>query len=218
MQHHEMMVQKMKNNPKIRDSEEKDYRASSNVRTDESMEEHRLATVIDHPDGSVTDAKLGQRTINQETTPDSSNQGLLTVLLSWLANRIKAIMGGTLNWYDDPPITLTQAKSHADDTENPHGTTADQVPYTAGGGISSTNVQAAIAELDSEKETPAGAQAKADAAQEAAEATAQAALDLVAAAKADKANYPDDVKLRKNGTSLQASLDGGTTWKTVTLT
>lgn len=30
--------------------------------------------------------------------------------------------------------------------------------------------------------------------------------------------YPEDIMLRKNGTDLECSLDGGTTWKIVTLT
>jgi hypothetical protein len=30
--------------------------------------------------------------------------------------------------------------------------------------------------------------------------------------------YPDNLKFRKNGSNLECSLDGGTTWKIVTLT
>lgn len=38
----------------------------------------------------------------------SGNVGKLVQWVSWIANRIKAITGGT-NWYDDPPITLAEA-------------------------------------------------------------------------------------------------------------
>lgn len=33
-----------------------------------------------------------------------------------------------------------------------------------------------------------------------------------------KANYPSDLKFRKNGSDLEVSLDNGETWKKVTLT
>lgn len=52
--------------------------------------------------------------------------------------------------------------------------TAAEVPFTPTGNLSATTVQSALAELDVEKETPAGAQAKADTAESNAEATAAA--------------------------------------------
>ena len=51
---------------------------------------------------------------------------------------------------------------------------ASQVPFTPTGNLSATDVQGALAELDTEKETPTGAQTKADAAQTAAENTVAA--------------------------------------------
>lgn len=267
MRHHEMMMQKMRNNPKIRDTEEVDYRAKSTVKVDEKdlglqqqINAHKSAEVLDHPDKSVTEEKLddgaasdraiGERLIDQSAVPDETSTGMLTVLLSWLANRIKAITGANF-WYSDPAVTLVATKTHIDDKENPHETTAEQVPFTPvggvvaedvqaalteldedltahmtdpaaahqasaisfapGGNVLATTVQAAILELDTEKETPAGAQEKANAAQTAAEATAQAALEV------HQENYPSDVKLRKTGSNLEVSLDGGATWHTVTI-
>src|SRR5690606_24331280 len=82
--------------------------------------------------GAATDDVVGDRTISDGTAP-SSNTGKLTVLLSGLANRIRAIMG-TFSWRSGPPTTLQAAKDHID-APAPH----------------------------SGHETPAGAQAKVDA-------------------------------------------------------
>jgi hypothetical protein len=77
-----------------------------------NLDTHKSAAMLDHPDNSVTDAKIGNRTINQVLT-SPSNTGTLTSLLSWLAGRIKNLMG-TTNWFDAPPTTLTNAKNHID--------------------------------------------------------------------------------------------------------
>ena len=84
-------------------------------------------------EGNINAIEQGARTLNQAQAP-SGNAGSLRQILSWLANRIRAITGMT-NWYDAPPTTLTAAKSHID-AAAPH----------------------------SGHETPAGAQAKAEAA------------------------------------------------------
>ena len=86
------------------------------------------------PPNSVNDAAIGSRTPDQSQAPASPGTGTLTQLISWLANRIKAITGKT-NWWDAPPTTLQAAKTHMD-AAAPH----------------------------SGHETPAGAQAKAEAA------------------------------------------------------
>lgn len=66
--------------------------------------------------GGVSDDNIGDRTIDQSQSP-ISNTGKLTILLGRLANRLRAIIGGaTPDWKQDPPITLTQAKTHVDDT------------------------------------------------------------------------------------------------------
>lgn len=74
-------------------------------------------------DNAVTDAKIGNRTINQALA-NPANTGLVTSLLSWIAGRLKAILG-TTNWYDAPPITLQAIKTHVDATgAGTHGSTA----------------------------------------------------------------------------------------------
>lgn len=55
-------------------------------------------------DGAATDRVIGNRTLNQDLA-SPANSGSLTSLLSWLAGRIKAIMG-TTNWYDTPAASL----------------------------------------------------------------------------------------------------------------
>ncbi len=84
------------------------------------------------PPNSVNDAAIGSRTPDQSQAPVSPGSGTLSQILSWLANRIKAITGKT-NWWDSPPTTLQAAKTHMD-AAAPH----------------------------SGHETPAGAQEKAD--------------------------------------------------------
>jgi len=81
------------------------------------------------PPNSVNDAAIGSRTPDQSQAPASPGTGTLTQLVSWLANRIKAITGKT-NWWDAPPTTLQAAKTHMDAAaphsghETPAGATA----------------------------------------------------------------------------------------------
>lgn len=66
-------------------------------------------------DGGVTDAKIGNRTVNP-ALPNPANTGPLTSLLSWIVGRIRAITGKS-NWYDAPAITLEQASTRLTDVE-----------------------------------------------------------------------------------------------------
>ncbi|MFY0545443.1 phage tail protein [Brevibacillus sp. H7] len=105
--------------------------------TTQELDDHKTAAVLDHPDGSVTNAKLapdsvtadkiaagavgttelannaatdtiiGNRTIDQATPTAYSNTGTLTQILSWFAKVIKGITGKA-NWYDAPTKTLEQ--------------------------------------------------------------------------------------------------------------
>ena len=125
--------------------------------------EHQDANPIDHPDSSVTtikiadnavtDAKIGNRTID-DTVTAASGSGVLTNLLSKLANIIKQITGES-NWYTAPDTTLAKAASHISASSAAHAASA--ISNTASGNISSTTVQAALNELDTEKAALAGA-------------------------------------------------------------
>jgi hypothetical protein len=65
---------------------------------------HIAAATLDHPDASVTDAKIGSRTIATTAQPSTSTGELLT-LLNGLARQIKNSTGKT-NWYDAPSSSI----------------------------------------------------------------------------------------------------------------
>lgn len=73
----------------------------------------------------------------------------------------------------------TPLDTHLADTSDAHDASAISIQPT--GALAATDVQAALAELDTEKETPAGAQTKADNAATAAAAAAAASVEVVAA-------------------------------------
>jgi hypothetical protein len=77
-------------------------------------------------DNSVSDTKIGSRTVDQAIATPSANTGSLTQILSWLAKAIKGITGKT-NWFDAPATTLEVTATHIASTSNPHSTTAAQV-------------------------------------------------------------------------------------------
>jgi len=132
------------------------------------------------PPNSVNDAAIGSRTPNQSQAPASPGTGTLTQLISWLANRIKAVTGKT-NWWDTPPTTLQAAKTHMD-AAAPHsghetpsgaqakadGAEARAKAYTdqeVGEVAQALNSHKAAAAPHSGHETPSGAQTKANAAE-----------------------------------------------------
>ncbi|OPY64069.1 MAG: hypothetical protein A4E56_00123 [Pelotomaculum sp. PtaU1.Bin065] len=78
---------------------------------------HQTSATLDHPNDSVTDAKIGNRTVSDSTAP-TGDTGSPTTIFGWLANRIKAITGKT-TWRGTPATTLEAAKAHAD-TPAPH--------------------------------------------------------------------------------------------------
>lgn len=98
---------------------------------------HASASVLAHPDSSVTDEKIGLRTVG-------GVQNKLQALLTLIGQQIAGIKG-TSAWNDSPAITLAAAKqtleehkaaadalrqefdAHAADRENPHAVTKAQV-------------------------------------------------------------------------------------------
>ena len=78
--------------------------------------------VLINPDigaNEITDAQLGNRTINQGIAAEVSNTGTLTQLFSFLAKIIKGVTGKS-NWYDAPVKTIeeinTELTNHAGNT------------------------------------------------------------------------------------------------------
>jgi hypothetical protein len=93
---------------------------------DVELNTHRLMSTLDHPDNSVTDAKIGNRTISDASAP-TGDTGTATTLFGWLANMIKSITGKP-NWRTAPDASLEAASanianvdSHISNTTNAHG-------------------------------------------------------------------------------------------------
>jgi len=63
-------------------------------------------------DGAVSDAKIGNRTLNDAVAASYSNSGTLGTILSWFAKRFREILG-TSSWSESVPITLRQLAQHA---------------------------------------------------------------------------------------------------------
>ena len=84
-----------------------DVRPEKDKATKLEMSQHKSAAVLDHPDSSVTDAKLGQRTV-------LTTRGPLQTLLTAIGNAVKAISGAS-TWNGAPATTLKDAKTHMDD-------------------------------------------------------------------------------------------------------
>lgn len=115
-----------------KDAELDDLKAS---RTE--LNAHASASVLAHPDGSVTDEKIGLRTVG-------GVKNKLQALLTLIGQQIAGIKG-TEAWNDGPAITLAAAKqtldahkaaadelrqefdAHAASKSNPHGVTKTQV-------------------------------------------------------------------------------------------
>ena len=73
-------------------------------------------------EGNAQAIESGSRTLDPSQAP-SGNSGSLRQILSWFANRIRAITGAA-NWYNTPATTLAAAKSHMDATSGIHGATS----------------------------------------------------------------------------------------------
>ena len=73
-------------------------------------------------EGNIPAIESGSRTLDPSQAP-SGNTGSLRQILSWFANRIRAITGAA-NWYNAPATTLAAAKSHIDATSGIHRATS----------------------------------------------------------------------------------------------
>lgn len=108
-----------------------DERLEKEKATKQALAQHQSAEVLDHPDGSVTDAKIGTRTV-------LTTSGTLQTLLTAIGNAIKAI-SGTSAWNGTPATTLAAVKSHMDSKSNPHGVTKAQVGLGSADNTSDAN-------------------------------------------------------------------------------
>jgi hypothetical protein len=91
-----------------------------NAASQADFDAHVTAGVLPHPDGSVTDAKIGSRTANDTTTP--SFTGTLTGLFSGLFSLIKGITGKSSAL--SPPVkTIEQLNTDLNNTLSKSGGT-----------------------------------------------------------------------------------------------
>jgi hypothetical protein len=101
--------------------------------TQANLDTHKTAATLDHPDasvtaaklasgaalanladGSISDAKIGSRTANQAITDAYSNTGTLTQLFSWIVKVIKELKGNVTNWYDAAAASISTIWSKFD--------------------------------------------------------------------------------------------------------
>ncbi|OBZ08039.1 phage tail protein [Bacillus sp. FJAT-26390] len=93
------------------------------------FDDHVNAAVLDHPDNSVTDPKIGNRTADPNTSVPYGLTGRLTQWISWFTKYLKAITGKT-GPFDTPDITLAATKTHVDDLTK-HITAAERTAWNA---------------------------------------------------------------------------------------
>lgn len=116
----------------------------------EGIGQHKNALILDHPDNSVTDAKIGQRAIN-DTTAAVAGANTLTALLSMLAYMVKETTGKA-DWYTTPVKTIEQLNTEKAPIASPALSGTPTAP-TAAAGTNTTQiattafVQAAVAAL-----------------------------------------------------------------------
>lgn len=97
-----------------------------NPKTNWNSADVPLSPDFDRIEGNIQAIESGSRTLDPSQAP-SGNSGTLRQILSWFANRIKAITGAS-NWYDSPATTLAATKSHMDATAGIHGATSGVIP------------------------------------------------------------------------------------------
>ncbi|MEX0975032.1 MAG: hypothetical protein WD024_06790, partial [Bacillota bacterium] len=104
---------------------------------------------------SVTDTKIGSRTVNPATATAYSLTGQITQHLSWIAKSIKALKGVAGNWYDACSGTIEGiwAKFHAT-TGHKHSGAAGDGPKIPVGNLD-TDV-ATQAEMDAKLHATTG--------------------------------------------------------------
>jgi hypothetical protein len=100
----------------------------------QDFSDHRTAAVIDHPDGSVIDAKIGNRTVT-DSTALSGSAASLTTILGRFGNMLKQITGEA-NWFTVPSISLKTifGKFNAS-TGHKHTGAADDGPQLTSTGL-----------------------------------------------------------------------------------
>lgn len=82
---------------------------------------HKNVPLLDHPDNSVTDVKIGNRTIT-DTITAAAGANTITNLFNMIGNMLKRVTGKS-NWWIAPATTLEAANTHITSTSGAHGAT-----------------------------------------------------------------------------------------------
>jgi hypothetical protein len=80
----------------------------TNAASQDDFDSHKNGAILAHPDNSVTDAKIGERSISDLTAPINST-GLLTTLLGGFAYMIRIITGKS-DWRTAPALNLEDVR------------------------------------------------------------------------------------------------------------
>lgn len=81
----------IKTNLKQYKNEQKRIDEYMDYKVKKGMEAHKTSAVLDHPDGSVTDEKIGNRTIVNPISPSEEVTGTLTGLLGVISNAVQTL-------------------------------------------------------------------------------------------------------------------------------
>lgn len=109
---------------------------------EDEIANHKAAATLDHPDNSVTDTKIGSRTISDTSAPTGAT-GLLGVLLNWIGYILKAVTGKG-NWWTAPAISLETLSVHKT-RHQPGG--ADAIPTAAPGDLGASAAEGSSTSL-----------------------------------------------------------------------
>lgn len=80
----------------------------TNAASQDAFDSHKNGAVLDHPDNSIIDVKIGERAISDTVVP-VGNTGLLTALFSGLAYMIRMITGKS-DWRTAPALNLEDVR------------------------------------------------------------------------------------------------------------
>ncbi len=81
----------LKTNQKQYKNEQKRIDEYMDYKTEKALKAHKESSVLDHPDGSVTDEKIGERTVVDASTNTGNFTGLFSAIINNIANAIRSI-------------------------------------------------------------------------------------------------------------------------------
>ena len=116
----------LKTNQKQYKNEQKRIDEYMDYKMEKTMKGHKESSILDHPDGSVTDEKIGERTVIDATADTGDFSGLLSAIINNIADAVRSLRGnfkshksdGSSHITDEERTawnsTLNESKSYAD--------------------------------------------------------------------------------------------------------